>query len=542
MAKMLPFNIEIPRVTKATVQNLAHVTSSDIFVGATKVLHPEGLFSIENFGRLGDDVRTQQFGYIDIKIRILHPIVYDRVKRLKALYERILTGRGYALWDEQQNDFIAASEMEGSTGASFFLRHWKDIQFKRTKSLERNQRIDVIEKYRDVALTDHILVLPAGLRDIEITDDGRVEENEINALYRKLITVSNTVAQTNLGDSSPVLDATRSVLQSTFNEIYDTLFTMVKGKRGFMEKKFASRKVMYGTRNVFTAMNVRPKTIGQPNSPSYTDTIIGLYQLMRSMTPVVIHKLLKYMSGRFNRQSGQSMLYDPKTLRRMSVELKSDELDRYTTVEGLDKFMSVFKIAKKRHDPVMVGKYALGLIYVDDQDNFMFVDDIDQLPDNLDRNNVRPITYAELFYLCNYQGWKEPMITTTRYPITGEGSIYPASPYVITTMRGQMRYELDPTTGERYGETHIALEFPTLGMPEFLESIVPHLSRLDGMGGDYDGDMGSNNVAYSEESKREKEAYFKTKRAFVTADGRLRANLGVQVFKLFLHNFTWERV
>lgn len=541
MAKMLPFNIHIPAITKSTVAGLAEVSSPDIFEGATKVLHPQGLFSVENFGRIGEEKRSEQIGYININVKIFHPLVYDRLKRLKALYSGIIDGTRYALWDDELKDFVPASEMEGQTGAAFFMSHWKNIVFQRNKSPTRTRRINVVEKYRDQALSNYVLVLPAGMRDIESKDDGRVEEDEINSLYRKLITLSRTVTSTNLAENSPVLDATRHALQTTFNEIYDHIFMLMTGKNGFLEGKFASRRLFYGTRNVLSAMDTAPQVLGEPNTPSLNDTVVGLFQTMRGMLPVTVSRLLRYTEGKFNRQSGNAVLYDRKTLKKVNVSLDSDELDRFTTAEGLDKFINKFKVKQLRHAPVNVKNYYLGLIYVDDQNNFMHVDDIDALPEGLDRKWVRPITHAELFYLCNYRNWSDAMLLITRFPITGEGSIYPSSPYVKTTMRSEVRYQLDSITGERIGEGYIANEYPDRSVEDFMESMSPHTARLDGLGGDFDGDTGSADFCFTDDAMQEKKDFFATRKAYISTSGRLRTPLGVNVFKLFLHNFTHER-
>ena len=50
-------------------------------------------------------------------------------------------------------------------------------------------KIEMIEKYRanGTATYTKIMVLPAGLRDIQMQEDGRYKQSEINDLYRKVI-------------------------------------------------------------------------------------------------------------------------------------------------------------------------------------------------------------------------------------------------------------------------------------------------------------------------------------------------------------------
>ena len=537
----LPFNLKIPSITKQTVANIPLISSADVFVGATRVLDPNGLFSVENFGRIGDGKRFDQFGTIHIKVKVLHPQLYKVLGKLKTLYKGILTSKSYAIWDEEQKDFIPASEMEGETGARFFLKYLKYIKFEDRKSLARQRQVVLIRKYLDVALSEYVMVLPAGMRDIEIKEDGRVEEDEINGLYRRLIMISNTVPD-NINPEA-VLDSTRVALQNTFNEIYDLLFgILLQGKRSFYMQKFLSRRVANGTRNVLTAMNIDPKAFGDPTTPSVVETQVGLFQTARAVLPITIHQLLTYFSPRFNRANNTAALYDRKTLKRVTIDLDDKTLDTYTTTEGLDKFINRYKEPANRHNDVLIKKYAVGLIYVDEQDNFLLVDDIDTLPESLDKSFVRPISMTELLYLCNYRHWGDYGLYPTRYPITGEGSTFPSKPYVKTTTQSIVRYELDPLTGERIGDTHRAISFPLKTSMDFLDSMVVHTARLAGMGADFDGDLGSGDYAYSNESIQEIKDMTAKRRFYVSADNSLRTRLSVDPLIKFFTNFTGEYV
>jgi len=162
MAKKPPFNLEILQVDKRSLQGVPQITVLDITDGATDNLHPEGLFSTEFFGRKGEDRRTEQFAYIDMHTRILHPILYDAYSKLKGLYKGILEGTDYADWDAKEKDFVRSNELDGQTGYAFFIKHMADIKFKRTGSAERDDRILLIQKNMDRALIRYLLVLPAG--------------------------------------------------------------------------------------------------------------------------------------------------------------------------------------------------------------------------------------------------------------------------------------------------------------------------------------------------------------------------------------------
>jgi hypothetical protein len=183
----IPFNLTLLELTPAKLQHLRPVKVLDSFDGTGVNFHPDGLFSTEIFGRVGDDIRNQRFSYIDIKVSIMHPILYRAMADLKELYIGIMSGAEYALFDEDEKDFVRADAITGKTGYQYFISNWKKIQFQETKSDKREHNIRLVKKYIDGAMTSKVVVLPAGLRDMEVGPDGRPQENEVNTLYRKLL-------------------------------------------------------------------------------------------------------------------------------------------------------------------------------------------------------------------------------------------------------------------------------------------------------------------------------------------------------------------
>lgn len=481
---MLPFNVEILKVDEKVVAGLKPVTSLDYYENVDGGLHEDGLFSISIFGRIGEDARDLRFSYIDLKTTIFHPVIHKALIKLKGLYKGIMAGTAYATWDPQIRDFVAADELQGKTGFQFFLQHWEDIDFRRTGSAIRDQRIAMIEKYKDRALFTKALVMPAGLRDIEVDDNGRRVVGDINTFYQKLLAVSRTMARTDAMSDNPALNLPRQLQQNTFNEIYLSLEKMLSGKRGFIQSKWGSRRVFNGTRNVITAMDTSTEYLGGPTAPKYTDTILGLYQASRALLPVTIHALKNsYLNNIFSAGNGKAMVVDPATLHGELVDLDSLTYDRWTTVEGLEKVIASYADKTIRDKPVMADGYYMALIYVGPDHTFRVFSDIDELPEEYSRKNVRPINLMELLYLSGYQVWNNYCGFVTRYPITDLGSCYPSTLYIKTTVIGEIRRELGPDW-QPIGEDHVALEFPTYKPLAYLDSQVVASTRLQGLGAD----------------------------------------------------------
>ncbi len=282
----IPFNVSLLELTPKNLSTLRPVTVLDTFDGGSGNFHENGLFSVSIFGKVGDDRRSARFSYIDIKVHVFHPIVYRALVSLKRLYAGILSGKEYARWNEEVKDFERSDALQGQTGYHFFMSKWESIEFEETRSASREQNILLIKKYKTICTTNKIIVMPAGLRDVEIGADGRVREDEINTFYKKLLSLSNTISDASAKNSQDILNTVRYSIQATFNELYDILESMIEGKKKLLMDKWASRRLMNGTRNVITAMDTSTVYLGSPGSVKFNNTVIGLYQAMKAIMPV----------------------------------------------------------------------------------------------------------------------------------------------------------------------------------------------------------------------------------------------------------------
>lgn len=484
----IPFNVRILELTPKKLYGLKPVRSLDIFDGATGNLHEDGLFSVSIFGKPGDDRRDLRFSYIDIKVPIFHPIIYFSLVELKKLYELIMSGQEYAVFNPIINDFEKSNPIEGQTGFTFFLEHWEKIVFKPSKSEQRIDQAKLIEKYKSVALTTKIAVCPAGLRDIEIGDDGRIRKDIINDYYFTFISISNAISDVAVKTNPSFLDNARFKLQQNFNELYNTLENMIKGKKKLFLNKWASRKIQNGTRNVITAMKVDNPELGAPGSIGYNHTAVGLYQALKAALPITKFQLKNnYLSQLFVSPDVALPLIDPETLELSPERVDVSIFDRWTTEEGLDKLISSYSEESIRHNEIKINGKYLALIYKGKDGTFKIFQDINELPPGRDREDVSPITWTELFYVSTQKELNKLPAFVTRYPITGIGSIYPSYTYVKTTVKAEKRVPLDDNWHPIDDITETCYQFPIRGSA-FVNALSPHSSKLTGLSADFDGD------------------------------------------------------
>lgn len=534
----IPFNIEILELNADKLKGLKPVRSLEFFDNTGVQFHEDGLFSASIFGNVGDRRRNLRFSYVDIKVPIFHPVIYNALLDLKKLYAGIIDGSEYVLWNDEIKDFVRSDVIAGKTGFHYFLRYWDQIKFDQSKSISRTTNLLLVARYAKIALTDKIVVIPAGLRDIEVNEDGRIEEDEINALYRRLISISNTIHDSAVKNNPEILNTGRFQLQRTFLEIYALLRSLIEGKKKLAVGKWASRNIMNGTRNVITSMDTSQPYLGAEGSIKFNDTLVGLYQTMKAILPKSLYYLRNgWLSKVFTSANEPAILINKKTLKSERVQLKPHYFERYMTDEGLEKVITAFGEEGLRDKPLELDGYYVGLVYKGPDGTFKLLQDIDEVPAPRLKEHVTPMTFCELMYLSGYREWNKFPIMVTRYPITGVGSIYPSMIHVKTTIKAETRRELGPTW-EPLEDSYIAYQFPT--QAPYFNSMSPHSAHLGRSGADFDGDMMSGNALYTDDSLEENAQFFQLKRAYVGVDGKFTYSTNVSTVALAMFNMTGD--
>lgn len=536
LANLDAFNIYLLTPTANSVRGMRPVTVLDIFEGLTKNFHPDGLFSLETFGRVGEEKRNRIFSYIDLKVPVLHPVIFKALSDLKGLYRDILAGKAYAVFNENK-DFEESTALEGDTGYEFFIKHLPELVFEERPSPRRQFNIRLIEKHKESLLMDKHVVLPAGMRDYIVDQNGKPSEDEINPLYRRLLSLSSMVTNVNVGRNLSDLDAIRFNIQTTVQEIYEYIVNILEGKSGFMLGKWASRLVANTTRNVITSyVNDNDELFG-PKTVNPNQAVIGLYQFLRMTLPLsTFHLREKYLTKIFTGPENPALLIDKKTLKSTQVNIASETYDEWMTNDGIEKFFSRYGEDDLRHEYLEVDGHYLALIYKGEDMTFRIFHDIDDLPEGFDPKNVHPVTYTELLYVAIYEDAHKIPCTVTRYPAIEYGSVYPGYTYLKTTARGEMRTEL----GDDWTKTEkVASEFP-IYKEGFFNSASPNPTHLKTLGADFDGDTCSFQAMWTDESRQDVSSLLDSREYYVGLRNNLVFSSATDVSELVLASMTGE--
>ncbi len=533
-SKLLPFNISIFQLDKDAIRQLKPITVSDIMDGKTNSFNPRGLFSVEIFGKVGEEKRNTTFAYIPLNTKIIHPTIFRILTELKSIYKGIMNSTEYVIWNDTIKNFDKSNPTEGSTGYQLFMSHLDDIKFDRDGSELIQRKINVVKKSikNGTCYLENLLIMPAGLRDYEIDKYGKPTENEINLYYRKVLATTHLIIKAD--PYSKNLDLTRYKMQMGVMEIYEYLENLLKGKGKLILGKWASRKIFNGTRNVITSLINDTRDLDSPKLIDVNSTVVGLFQFIKSTIPLAMYNirngfLLNVMPG----PNSPFYMTNKKTLKKELVPHNPILYDQWMTNEGLEKTITRFGEVPLRHMVLDTDIHYLYLVYKDD-DYFMLLQDIDDLPTNLDKSKVYPITFVETLYLSVYKFCNTIPAFVTRYPVLGTGSIYPSKCYVKTTIKGYIKREID-ILGNETG--NIAYEYPDEN-GQFVDSISPSITHIKRLGADFDGDTVSFNTVYSKQSIDEINKYLNSKRYYLSSHGKLTYSMATDTINFVVSNLT----
>lgn len=518
---MIPFNLSLLVLTQADLTRLGHVEVQDIHEGMTRNFHPKGLFSTEIFGKAGDSQRSARFGYIALNTEIFHPVIYKAICDLKELYGDILASRAYAVWDAEKCDFFKSDIVNGETGFQFFVKHWRELKPEVRRSDRREAYLRLVDEYRDKSMISHLVVLPAGLRDYEVDINGRPSENEINPLYRRVLSTAAIMHNSRLAAAQQdAIDRGRYAMQSTVWEIYEHFRGILDGKTGLMLSKFASRKVSDSTRSIITAARIQIPSLRDPRLQGPNDSLLGMHMYIRNIAPLAIFHLKdRVLNERLGSPSSPAVLVHPKTRKRTLVTLSNKDYDKWMTYDGIESVFMRFGEETLRHEPVMINGHYLSLTYIGSDDTVRLVSDIDDVPEERRKDDIHPTTIAELLYYAILPTINRIPNFNTRYPVSGFGSNYPAWCMVRTTLPAR-RLSVLNDQWTRTTDDLVALDWPIIGNNFFNAlSIAPqHLARA---AGDHDGDMLNSVAAMSDEGIGDVKRIFDSASYYVGPNGSL---------------------
>lgn len=510
-------NIKPLDVDKFIKVNELKAITNPMFFARTNMPTVDGLLSNEIFGITKDD-RTTIFAYIDLAGEyFLHPLAYKIWSRLDSNVKLCVYEMDTFVYDPEKGKL--KSDPKGETGLKFLMKLIKTIDFKKTGSSKREVKINFLEKYREKLFMKDVVVIPAGMRDVNTEADGKVGVGEINKLYNAVVRDAKALQESD--DYGLSLNGTlRGRIQDNIVKIYnwfifgrdpltgaDAQASGLSRKLGLIRRAGMKKSFDWGSRLVICTQNLRKEKLSDLDVD--LDSIgLPLAAVCANLFPYMLYWIRNWFSNRLSDVQTLTV-YNTKT-----KKLEQTKIDSWQTVYSDERIKK--EIGRFMHGmsnrfvpieaPIMNPTKGTNY-YLQFKGYNVPNEDIakklinDQMSKESFHLNSRPLTWCDLIYMAAMEVTKDKMTLITRFPMDSYYNQFPAKIKVISTI------ETEPilvwnTFYKKYPKITLA-DINQNSSNHFVDVALPNNVRLGSIGGDFDGDTVSSKVPYSIEANDE---------------------------------------
>jgi len=471
------------------------ISSSSLF-SADGTPSSDGLLSGQIFGVTPDD-RRNMTGYIDLKSKFIHPLVYLRIfKRSYKEIDTIIKGSAKYIINNK-GELERSDEAGAKTGLKFLYDNFDKLKFRNINNdldddddeltIFKKDLRRVMKMGRDKIFIDKWIVIPAAFRDVSMNASS-MGIDELNELYKKLLNKINLLERNQdvaLFDSNYI----KYQIEMTLVEILNYFKGVMFGKYGLQRKRLLSRNVDYGTRIVITAPSFDEDTFGKQRI-NIDRSGMPLSAVSANCQLFLIRRISTYLSSLpINDSSGKPFSLDDKEM--------------YYNTQAIKDYIEIYGHSWGER---------LKRIKTPDENGYVQFTYIDSDGETL----TRDLTITDVLYMFSYQeielGNKHTLIT--RHPTMDTFNVIPNKIHVLSTVRTKTvtiddviypyypdidyimnKYNLD--------DVNDAIEASKELSGYFIESEKMSNLQLAGMNGDLDGDKTINRILFSDEANKE---------------------------------------
>lgn len=504
-------------VDKFIKVNELKAITNPMFFARTNMPTVDGLLSNEIFGITKDD-RTTIFAYIDLAGEyFLHPLAYKIWSRLDSNVKLCVYEMDTFVYDPEKGKL--KSDPKGETGLKFLMKLIKTVDFKKTGSSKREVKINFLEKYREKLFMKDVVVIPAGMRDVNTEADGKVGVGEINKLYNAIVRDAKALQESD--DYGLSLNGTlRGRIQDNIVKVYnwfifgrdpltgaDAQASGLSRKLGLIRRAGMKKSFDWGSRLVICTQNLRKEKLSDLDVD--LDSIgLPLAAVCANLFPYMLYWIRNWFSNRLSDVQTLTV-YNTKT-----KKLEQTKIDSWQTVYSDERIKK--EIGRFMHGmsnrfvpieaPIMNPTKGTNY-YLQFKGYNVPNEDIakklinDQMSKESFHLNSRPLTWCDLIYMAAMEVTKDKMTLITRFPMDSYYNQFPAKIKVISTI------ETEPilvwnTFYKKYPKITLA-DINQNSSNHFVDVALPNNVRLGSIGGDFDGDTVSSKVPYSIEANDE---------------------------------------
>lgn len=242
------------------------VETSQVFFGKSNNFHPSGLYSEDIFGISGSKERKESFSYINLNCNVIHPIIYDMLKKtIERKIVDLLSADSKFTIDPTTKSLIE-DENGKISGMTSLYENIKNIRFRRDEDKEtfRNKIISMLELNikKNTFFINKLLIIPPDFRPITIMEQfNETRIDELSTLYQKIIVLSRSLSTV----SGVLYDVLSYRMQLLMNELYELIRDKVSRKMGLIREMILGKRVDFSARAVIVPnKELYPTVIGVP--------------------------------------------------------------------------------------------------------------------------------------------------------------------------------------------------------------------------------------------------------------------------------------
>lgn len=508
-----------------SVNKLNEVTSPRLFSNKM-MFDPGGILSNEIFGISKGD-RRNTFAYVNLKHHFIHPHIYTNVlKRMFGAVVYIASGqKRYVI----QNGWPIEDDENGWTGLENLYDHWNEIDWKKSKSVNKDNKNLLINLNRDQIFINSILICPPAFRDVMIagTVDSSDHVSEINDLYVKLIRADSLLSEGGLFARTQY--ATQMKVQETLVTIYDYFKNLIAKKHGLIKKNLMGKKVDYGVRTVISAPTFNNERM-EDNIVDIEHSALPISSCCSTFYPLIESWLKNFFTREIINDPNIITYYDYANGKEITASLKDPEVQ-----------FSERNIRKMINDYCLNPDNRFRVINVDvivpyrGRDKIlpasMLLKGKIMLPNNVSKVLNRSLTVTDILYIACVDVCEKRHVMVSRYPVGTDKGIYFNKIRVQSTSK-HVKVVFNGKEYPFYPDIDINVPHDKVGV-QFIDTLVMSNSHLEGMGADYDGDQVSVRGIWTDEANLEAEEIMNNKLYALTISGSNAKVVSREVFNSF---------
>jgi hypothetical protein len=504
--------LDVPLYIK---QNELKEITNPTFFSPSGAPTSDGLLSNEIFGMTQKE-RSGIFAYIDLGEYFIDPSCWKTLTKLDSKFKGIINGiNKYIITPDGE----LVEDETGNTGIKWLKQNFGKIKFKKTDSRTRDMRIKyIMHNYNKGRMfINKYIVIPPYYRDVNTTGK-HTGVGQINTFYVNLLTAARALKENNDYGLS-MADTTCYRIQNTLKAIYDWFCgnsnSDIKDKGSGLGGKFGLIRANmgytsdYSSRLVLSAPNLNTNSVDDL-MVTIDKSAIPLAAVTADFYPFMMFHIRKFFENELQNATSYEFVNDNGE--QVSIELAEDPMAYFNDDMIKDHLKKFVYSHDTRFIPVELPTKNTDHVYYMTFKGKRW-DSVKDAELSSEPTLQRPLTWVDVIYVAAIRATDGKQISFTRYPYDSYFNTIYTGIEVATTK------ETEPImlNGELY-KFYPKIRLEDINAPsaqKFIDTMQISNLYLNGMGADYDGDMGQVKGSFFNETNQELANFTNSKANFI---------------------------